>query len=364
MIYYIGNNSEFPTAILADIINFCRERKVVGFDYETTGLDYYLDKPVLVSIGDYNTQYVVDIREIGMYWLKEILESNSITKVCHNCQFEYNMSKQYGIICANLWDTMLGEMILHTDKLSLKGRFSLEYLVKDYFGIELDKETQTSFIGFTGEFNKRQIEYSANDVKYMPDLRDRLMKQILEQNMQVKIEMENENALVAADQSYNGLYVNKEKWLKLYESNLAKVNNLVKELDDTLIIEYTSVVNNLSLLGDDGQIQSGRLLSLNWNSPQQTKPVFKAIGINAIRRDKKTKENKETMDIKSLKKIKNKPEILKKFIEYREFFKEVSTYGEKFLKYIHPVTGRIHPSVNTIVSTGRESQRKPRMLGL
>src|SRR5690606_12489025 len=54
IIEVIGDNS-----LVHEALEYARQKGKVGFDYETTGLDPFLDKIVLCQIGDQERQYLI-----------------------------------------------------------------------------------------------------------------------------------------------------------------------------------------------------------------------------------------------------------------------------------------------------------------
>ena len=53
--------------------------------------------------------------------------------------------------------------------------------------------------------------------------------------------------------------------------------------------------------------------------------------------------------------------IVKDYLEYKKLYKMVSSYGRKFLKYVHNKTGRVHTDFFQIKHTGRLSSTKPNL---
>src|SRR5690606_11069503 len=57
-------------------------------------------------------------------------------------------------------------------------------------------------------------------------------------------------------------------------------------------------------------------------------------------------------------------ELIDHYLKFKEAEQACTLFGPDFLKYIHPVTGRIHPSYNQIVNTGRPSCSNPNLLNI
>lgn len=83
--------------------------------------------------------------------------------------------------------------------------------------------------------------------------------------------------------------------------------------------------------------------TLNWSSTKQLIPFFELMGYNLEIFDKKEKRKKKSVAaevIKSQEKI--NPELSKAYTNFKKFEKICDSFGEKWLKAINPVTGRIH----------------------
>jgi DNA polymerase I-like protein with 3'-5' exonuclease and polymerase domains len=88
--------------------------------------------------------------------------------------------------------------------------------------------------------------------------------------------------------------------------------------------------------------------NINWNSPDQMLPLFRAIA-------PRLRSTKKEFLIKVI------HPVVEHYLEFKETLKLKTTYGEKFLeKYIEP-DGKVRTSFNQIVSTGRTSSAAPNM---
>ena len=83
---------------------------------------------------------------------------------------------------------------------------------------------------------------------------------------------------------------------------------------------------------------------------------------NLTVKDKKTSKDKDSVDIKSLKRQIEKSSILPTYIRYKELEKEISTYGEDFIKdNLNKVTKRIHSEFFPLADTGRVNSSNPNL---
>jgi len=111
-------------------------------------------------------------------------------------------------------------------------------------------------------------------------------------------------------------------------------------------------------------------VSLSWTSSKQVIELFKGFGICPQAKSKSTKKMGYTVDAKILKASLNSTnakasdihkDLIKRYLAMKELSQRVTTFGEKFFKYINPVTKRVHSNFRQIVSTGRSSSSGPNL---
>lgn len=98
-----------------------------------------------------------------------------------------------------------------------------------------------------------------------------------------------------------------------------------------------------------------REVNLNWNSEKQLFPLFKKLNIDLMVKDKKTGKFKQSIEAKQLQPQAYKSPLIPLYLEYKKAEKNLSTYGENWLRQINKNTGRIHTNFNPLMDTGRLS---------
>ena len=191
-----------------------------GVDSETTGLDPYLEEVLAWQFGRPEDQYVIDNREVNIEPLRPFFESKEHKKILHNSKFDYKMlAVNSEIEMENMRCTQLAEQLMEQGRLRYKGKFTLGRIAKDRLGVDLDKETQSSFIGHKGPFTKRQIDYMAEDVEYLLPLLQNQTKDLIEARLGKTYLLECEFTPCLGDMELGGFHLNKEHWLKVMEEN-------------------------------------------------------------------------------------------------------------------------------------------------
>lgn len=363
MYKFITTNVEFEKAIT----HVNESMSIIGFDTETTGLDPFSAKIIMIQFGNLEIQYVVDVRNISKEVIKKfcelVLSNPKILKVGHNLKFDYKMVLgNYGCRIQNLYDTMITEMVLNCGKINKS--FSLAAVVLKYFNETRDKTIRSNFSKIKDlPFSSAEIEYGAQDV-IDPLKIKKVQENFLEQNELVKCnKLEQDFVSVLADIEMNGFYVDKAKWMENHANHEAYLKELLLKLD-----KYVIDNNHLDFI--DSQLSlfsTEKKVLINWASSAQVIEYFKFLGIDTKIKDKEQSAKqgfpvfKDTCNAKHIVKFEKEFPIISLYLKYSEVNKQVSTYGESFLKHVNEVTGRIHCDFWQIVDTGRISSRNPNL---
>ena len=129
----------------------------IAVDCEFMGLNFLRDKLCLVQISSGNSDAHIIQLDRSKYEapnLKKILSNGSIIKIFHYARADLVFIKKYlNIDVDNIEDTKLQSKLIrkYSDKHGLKD------LVKEFIGIDISKQYQTSDFG--GELSSSQIKY-------------------------------------------------------------------------------------------------------------------------------------------------------------------------------------------------------------
>jgi DNA polymerase I-like protein with 3'-5' exonuclease and polymerase domains len=388
-----------------------------GFDVETNVTDDINDRYIrTIQVGDRDEQYLIDMVAFAQCaainsgtpgsWAKKaqrnpelreavygplinvfkpVMESNKWLKIGHHLQFEYeNFKLSLGIRPWHFWDIYLAEKVILCGKVKPKteGYFALDDIARKYLHVNIDKTLQTSFNDFDLELTDAQIRYAVLDVRLPIAVKGGQTK-LLERDELMPTVIVEFNAIPAfGDMKVNGFYCHKPYWMNTYAKNMTKLAEAIEELDmvfipvvgeaklpdvDLVTLEkawrdetdktkraeyrqrYMKARGLLSTMKEAMEDYQGKA-AINYASQQQLLPALKKMEF---------KDLKNTKD-ETLEKLAGHPAIdaLRK---YRELSKATGTYGENFLKkYISPISGRIHSSIDQIgADTGRSSSSKP-----
>lgn len=353
MIYFVETEEQLQQAY--DIL---KTKKIIGVDTETTGLNPWKHRILLIQIGDVEHQFVIDVSKVDPSLIFFLLEKESILKVGQNLIFDYKfLAVHYGVHLENIHDCMVVDQCIELGK---NLGFSMSALAKRYLSIDLEsrqmsmfnetafKSLRLEFTNHKGFFTREQIYYAAQDVVVPIQIMNKQIPIVKDNKMRNLIKLENEFTLGLGDMELNGMYLDSEEWLKVYDDNLILVEERKRRLDN--------YVANLPF----------EFPPVNWNSHKQVVELFKQLGIPTEIIDEENSTIEETVykdSVRSiiLEKYKDKFDILPLYLDYKFLFKQTSMYGEKFLRHINSVTGRVHSSYFQMKNTGRISSNKPNL---
>ena len=352
MISFVGNPRLLDCCAtctdLESVINYCKDKKVLAVDTETTGLNYLDAKLIMLQIGDDNMQFVIDTRYIDISPLKSILEDTNIIKVLHNVKFDYKFLMKHNIRLNNVWDTMLTSQVIHCGK---QMSHSLLNVLERELDIVMDKSVRANFISKgSDEFTESEIVYGAKDVEYLVQLYNTQTITVIQHNLIKIVELENNAALAYADIEYNGIGLDKDNWSKLAKNASYKVKSMCNTLDT--FVESNAKLNKFvnDYIQGDLFIEAEELRKVNvkWSSPKQVLDVFKTYGLDV-----------EDVNGKNLN-VHSKDIFVKTYIKYKEQAKLATSYGDKFFENVDS-DGRVRTSFKQILNTGRVASGKPNM---
>jgi DNA polymerase I-like protein with 3'-5' exonuclease and polymerase domains len=408
MLYFVGEQDlfqDYASATLSDVMSYLDGRTVTGLDIETTrryspnkyvskvyepGLDPHLTRICMIQIGDANDVFVIDARQFKVEQLQPLFQRKH-KWIIHFAKFEYSHIKySLGVELDEVHCTYLVERNLYNGETM---QFSLKSLAERYLGattakkkdlfseelpvfltdddgeeapIVIDKDTRSQFQNIGDrKFSNTQIEYGALDVTlaykiYELQIQGRYTKTGI-YNPQNLHRLENRVMKTFANMELAGIPFSKEVWLAIYNDvSYPLFKKEVEWLNDYVVQNHKKFCK-LTFFGDE--------CAIKWTSPKQVIAFFKSLGFCPLEYSKSKKRQEYSASAKALAKIRadvdtQYHELIDHYLKFKEAEQACTLFGPDFLKYIHPVTGRIHPSYNQIVNTGRPSCANPNLLNI
>lgn len=350
---YLFDSEAFKIISLEEGVDLLLPLEELSIDTETEGLDQFTKKLLLLQIGNYDIQVLFDIKSYNGKippLLKDFLNTTSKLCLFQNAKFDLKFLLAQEVLIRNVYDTMLVETII-TNGLQYDGR-DLASIVMKYCKVYLDKSIRGEIIEYG--LSNAVLLYGANDIKYLPLVKELQLKKAAELNLEAAINLENAFVVVLAYTEFCGIKLDINKWVKRTAASKLVAHQLKKDLEAQLLKDgktrYFSGMLDMFTNEPDCLI--------NWDSPKQVLALFKEYGINVMINLKG--ERKESVDAKVLAPQVNKFSILKPYLTYKEKTTEINTFGENWRRFINPVTNRVHTTFKQINDTGRLSSGSKR----
>ena len=355
--FFVTNNkpthpsNQYHIIPFEEIIPEIFQYNTLSLDTETSGLDPYLHKLLTVQLGLNHIQVCFDYQSLTINQrkiLKEKLEEDR-TYIIQNAKFDLKVLFHYDIILKNIYDTYLVEQILYLGLPDSSRGKGLDDLCLNYLSVNLSKKVRSNIP--TEGLTERVILYALKDVEYLDKIKELQEKRLEEEDLVNSAYLENKFVFIPAYMEYMGIKLDKDKW------NI-KTKRLEKEREEVINTMNTWVVNKYGSKSDFTKIDTqGDLFlgfntnpqcTINWKSPQQVIPLFEDLGLNLEVWDKKEKRLKKSVKEDVVKPQKDKSELIPIYLTFSKIEKELSTYGDSWVRAIHPITERIHPNFQQI----------------
>ena len=150
----------------------------IAVDTETMGLIYQRDRLCLVQLCD--SQDRVSVIRIAQGQteaplLKKLLEAANVLKIFHFARFDLAMLRQHlGIDVQPIFCTKIASKLART----YTSNHGLKDVVRELELVELDKTSQSSDWGNAANLSDEQLQYAANDVRYLLSVKQKLVNML------------------------------------------------------------------------------------------------------------------------------------------------------------------------------------------
>jgi ribonuclease D len=165
----------FDGDLSAELLALYQQADAIAVDTETMGLLPWRDRLCLVQLCDPQRRGAVVRIARGQAQapnLKALMEHPSTTKIFHFARFDVAaLHYHLGIKVHPIFCTKIASKLART----YTGQHGLKALVAELEQVELDKTAQSSDWGKVDTLSDEQLRYAANDVRYLIDLRLKLM---------------------------------------------------------------------------------------------------------------------------------------------------------------------------------------------
>lgn len=160
----------------ARFIDTLSMERVVAVDTESDSLYSYFEKVCLIQFSTVRGDYLIDPLKIDVSGLASFFANESVQKVFHAAEYDFlSLKRDYGFAFNNLFDTMIAARILGWT------RYGLGNILKEYFGVKLDKRFQRYNWG-QRPLSIKALNYARLDTHYLLPLREIQLAELTQQN--------------------------------------------------------------------------------------------------------------------------------------------------------------------------------------
>ena len=168
---------KFHKQDLPELINFSDK---IAIDCEFTGLNVERDRLCLVQISSGNNDAHIiqlDKKNYSAPNLKKLLIDKNVNKIFHYARSDLLFIKKYlNVDVENVNCTKIMSKIAR----SYSDKHGLKDLIKEFIGLDVNKQLQTSDFG--GDLSDKQLQYCARDVIYLHKIFQELSKILIREN--------------------------------------------------------------------------------------------------------------------------------------------------------------------------------------
>lgn len=319
----------------------------LGLDTETTELDPYKGDLRLVQISTGRKTFVFDMlpfrsggdvsKNADLEPLRRLIGSDTSTKILHNAKFDAKWLRHHlGCETGNIFDTYLASQLIAAGE--SERRHGLADVAQFFTGTTLDKTEQISDWG-AAELSSSQIEYAARDASVLLPIREQMADRLKNDDLERVASLEFDCVMPIAEMELNGFAIDQDGWREQLERVRTEAERAANDLQEML----SAGVQQASLFGR---------AEINLDSQQQVSEALRNLGIPLP----------ETTRAWQLQPLAEKYPVVAKLLEYRAAQKQVTSFGENFLEFIEPKTGRLHADFRQIgAPTGRFSCSNPNL---
>ena len=151
----------------------------LAIDSEAMGLIHGRDRLCLIQICDDEDNVAcikIDQGQKTAPKLQSLMENKSIEKVFHYARFDVAaLASNLNIEVTPIFCTKIASKMGRT----YSPRHGLKEVISELVGVELDKQAQSSDWGLVEELSEKQLEYAANDVRFLLAAKKKLKNMLI-----------------------------------------------------------------------------------------------------------------------------------------------------------------------------------------
>ena len=168
----IDDEAEFRRAVKA-----ISRRRRIGLDLESNGFFRYPERVCLIQISTSHDVFVIDPLAIGdVNPLGDVLAKTRVETILHAGSHDVlSLDRDWGIRIGNIFDTNIAAAFVGMSRLGLGS------VLEEALGVDIPKEKRIQRSDWSNRpLGRKALDYAANDVRYLHELRETLGKRLKE----------------------------------------------------------------------------------------------------------------------------------------------------------------------------------------
>lgn len=329
-----------------------QDNLMCGLDIETTSLNPFTGKILLISAGVENNIVVIDVTTIDISFLKNY---TNIKYIGHNLEFDLSyLIAQKNIHIDNIYDTNLVERTLRRGITPPANDLDNVYQRRCGKQYPVPKTVRSTF-NSKDKFTEEQIRYSASDIFTLFEIEKEHKKLIKKNNLSHYFnDIVFKTVYPLALAKIEGIGINKDEWLKIINFNKKAVYELELEMDK-IIKELTKDnikfvggkfsnirkkqdTQQLGFFGDSEPISNKNTYNINYSSSKEILSILREISpALPTKRSTTTYIVGPSLASDACEEFiyeypeSNIKEFLQLYTQYNEYQKLINSFGYKFI---------------------------------
>jgi DNA polymerase-1 len=331
----------------------------VAVDTETNSLDPLLSTSKLCLLQlESNDKIVIfhllALNEESKFKISQFLQRDDKIYILQNAKFDLKWLRYHLKVrrMKRVFCTLLASKLIACG-VDLNHGHGLNNLILLNFGVEIEKETRMS--DWTKiDLTPKQLRYAATDVTFLAPLREKQKTKLQDLGLNITAGIEFNCIPATAKMELNGAAFNFDRWMRVAMRHLKLEQMLKYKISDMLnpVPSLFADIRPTFKITDKEIIKF--LKANNIEVPQKFSPTKKDDYGKSVLID--------TLAIEHLEKVAHQHPVIPFIIRHASVKKARTSYGEEWAKFIHPVTGRVHPDFNQLgAETGRFTVSRPNL---
>ncbi|HEU5487647.1 MAG TPA: DNA polymerase, partial [Candidatus Nitrosotalea sp.] len=371
-----GGEDHFNRAM--EFFAYAKEQECIGYDYETNAVRPYKDgaKILTVALSDGDRTMSLALSHRMAKWstsqyesletaLRDFIISPKVTKAVHNLAFEMEWTAVFygtNTLRKGLWDDSMSQAYILDERIGgdKPGALSLDFLVLQYFGLNLKNISKLNVANLDSEPIKEVLLYNGMDAKYHKLLRDAQKKRLEQEGLMSAYKMQIRRIPTVVLTQVKGIPIDPKVNQELsdkYEKEIRVALSKVKECED--YNRFKQIVGHNYNPGSpqDAVKYLSKVLKTRMGQNNDDRKYF-------AKNPSKEGQERWSSDKKILKEVGT--ELCLRTIDYREIVKQKSTYVDSVSRTAENTNlfsdNKVHCTFTTVfTTTGRLSSRDPNM---